>query len=74
MFFYNYNNIGQLQPFANCTDGDLRLVNGSTPQEGRVEVCINHAWGTICGKNSFDTNEARVICHQLVGYYREGTV
>ena len=49
-----------------CTDFDIRLVNSNTvdPLEGRVEVCINNAWGTVCD-TGFSVNDAEVICSQL---------
>ena len=50
--------------YSNCTDGDVRLVNGLNPLEGRVEICINHAWGTICD-SSWGTANANVVCKQL---------
>ena len=57
---------------ANCSDGDVRLMrdNEATQFEGRVEVCINNAWGTVSSKN-FDTLEVEVICHQK-GFVRGG--
>ena len=45
-------------------DGDVRLVDGSNPLEGRVEICLNRAWGTICN-NSFSISDAAVVCRQL---------
>ena len=49
---------------ANCTLGDVRLVNGTSDLEGRVEVCFGNLWGTIC-HNSWDNRDAGVICKQL---------
>ncbi len=47
-----------------CTDGDIRLVGGTNPREGRVEVCYNEQYGTVCDLG-FGTEEARVICGKL---------
>ena len=49
----------------NCTTGEVRL-NGTSTLEGRVEICINNAWGTVCS-NRFSSSDAQVICRSL-GY------
>ena len=59
-----YSDIGTQQ--ADCTDGDVRLV-GSQPGSGRVEVCLNRAWGSVC-RNSFQPAEVIVVCRQLAGF------
>ncbi len=40
-------------------------MDGNNDLEGRVEVCINNAWGTVCD-NVFSESESDVICRQVV--------
>ena len=55
-----------------CEYGDIRLANGTTILEGRVEICIDEVWGTICD-GLWSTFDATVACRQL-GYSPVGAL
>ena len=49
--------------FSSCSDGDVRLIGGN---QGRLEVCMNNAWGSVCDSEGvFTSDEAKVACRQL---------
>ena len=51
-----------------CTSGDVHLVDGYTPTEGRLEMCINGSWTSFYGYYSnWDTDAANVACRQMFG-------
>ena len=47
-----------------CNDEDIRLVGGSSTNEGTVELCYKGVWRTVCGTN-WDRESVLVACRQL---------
>ena len=53
-------------PIIKTEATDVRLVDGTGPWEGRLEVNLNGQWGAVCD-TGFGDKEAGVICRML-GY------
>ena len=53
---------------SDCVNGSIRLVDGRSgyDYEGRVELCQDGEWKTVCDEN-WGRQEAQVVCIQL-GY------
>ena len=49
---------------TSCNNGDVRLVGGINEEQGRVEICYNKIWGSVCDHN-WDTYDANIVCKQL---------
>ena len=62
VFFHFYPDISSGSGV--CEFGDVRLVGGAFKFEGRVEVCAESVWGTVCSDN-WDDREASIVCAQL---------
>ena len=47
-----------------CYDGELRLRDGFDENQGRVEICFDGVWGTVC-HNRWSETDSQVVCRQL---------
>ena len=52
--------------------GDVRLVDRQ-PNLGRVEVCTNGRWGTVCN-NGWSWRDVEVVCRQLGYHYSKYSI
>ena len=57
-----------------CMTNETRLSSSTSDgnsTQGRLEVCINNAWGAVCD-DRFGSEDASVACSQISGYSRQG--
>ena len=57
---YIFSDVGN----SSCYNGQIRLVDGDSTNEGRVEFCYQDEWGTVCDDYWSDI-DAQVVCRQL---------
>ena len=51
-----------------CEEGSVRLVGGYSRKEGRVQICNEGKWTSVCADSWSENDiEAKVVCSQL-GY------
>lgn len=55
-----------------CTEGDVRVIDGTSEYEGRVEVCNGGQFGPVCD-NKWTDADAQVVCGHL-GYPTTGVI
>ncbi|OQV16716.1 Protein bark beetle [Hypsibius exemplaris] len=56
--------LDQMLDFTNESTQLLRLVNGSSKYEGRLEIFANNEWSTVC-QERWTLKNAGVVCRQL---------
>lgn len=44
--------------------GEVRLVDGGTSNQGRIEIYLNDTWWAIC-KNHFSWNAFEIVCNMI---------
>ena len=49
-----------------CNNGTVRLSGSTIKYVGRVEICVEEIWTTLCDE-SWDYKDAQVVCREL-GY------
>ena len=54
--------------FSVCYDGSVRLVGGEHGAMGRVEVCNNNTWGSVCDLD-WDDRDAVAACKSAQFYW-----
>ena len=61
---------------SECVSGNVHLLDGTDITNGRVEVCVDAQWVTVCGKGWTD-EDAEVVCNQLglptIGKHRKAS-
>ena len=55
-----------------CSDREIRLSGSSSKTAGRVEVCVESVWTSLCDQ-SWDLSDAMVACRHL-GYSPYGAM
>ena len=61
---FHFEDVGVRCAPSTCSNGDTRLEDGDSQFAGRLEVCLNGLWGTVCD-GFFSDVDAAVACKSL---------
>ena len=53
-----------------CVQSSVRIIGGPNNRTGRIEICFNNRWNTICD-GGWGNVDAGVACRQ-VGFQQQG--
>lgn len=59
------NYTGFAVEYSDCANGQMRLSNGTSKVEGRVELCYNHVWFGICADNYNNYYDIETVCNSM---------
>lgn len=60
---------------GDCSNSIVRLVDGPTFYEGRVEICMNNTWLSVCGIGiPANTTLANTACESRAHYGGESNI
>ena len=63
----HHQDAGVICPEKCENNGDIRITDGPSAREGRVEVCLNSQWSSVCADDILCDKSASVLCKNL-GY------
>ena len=51
--------------YSDCANGQIRLSNGTSKMQGRVELCYNHVWFGICADDYRHYYDIGTVCNSM---------
>ena len=69
----SYTSCGVSIRFTGCADGELRLFDGPSQSQGRLEVCLEGTWGSVCNDGWISNLNGLVVCREL-GFNATGII
>lgn len=66
-------NLAEHFVYTECTEGAVRLAGGPNRYEGRLEVCHEGLWGSVCNNGWSAEIDGAVVCRQIGGLNATGS-
>ena len=60
----HHQDAGVICPEPCEPNGIIRIADGSSEAEGRIEFCLNGQWSSLCADDQFCGKSSNVLCKQ----------